>query len=168
VNLPKENDVYKKLKDIDLFKPNHSVVKPVYTDSLNNNKPPVSLYEDHLRLQKEVIKQMEDKRKKDKKDVDYIKFSLKNIEHNMATLKDINYHLQLNTAQQKEIFDLIVELLAILKTSNKKEAEGKFQKVKAKIESLKADYETVIWLFTMLEGARQLYQSLPPIPNIKP
>lgn len=143
--------------------------------SIASNKPkkvdyvdPRQQYQERL----EAIAEAKDRKEREEREYrESVISELQGIKHNVATLQDINYHLQLNTAQQKEIFDLIVEILAIVKSSNQEEAKGKFEKVTEKIKSLtslKDSWETVQWLLTMANSAYIAYQSAPHIPIIKP
>ena len=89
--------------------------------------------------------------------------SLQGIESNTAILKEMNYHLQMNTEHQKEIVDLMLESLAIMKSSNEEEAKSKFDKVKEKINSLtglKDSVETVQWLISTAKSAYIMYLTL--------
>jgi len=116
----------------------------------------------------------EEKARKEREEREYresVISKLQGIEHNTATLQEMNYHLQKNTEHQKEIFDLMVEALSIIKSSNPEEAKGKLEMVKEKINSLtslKDSVETVQWLITMANSAFIAYQSAPHIPYIKP
>lgn len=137
--------------------------------SMTSSKPKKVDTIDIRQQYKETLQAVARERREDVERQKAMLARLEGIEYNTATLQEINYHLQLNTAQQKEIFDLIVEILAIVKSSNQEEAKGKFEKVKEKINSLtslKDSVETVQWLLTMANSAYIAYQSLPPIPHI--
>lgn len=143
--------------------------------NIASSKPKKSNYTDFREQHMKTLEAINEAKAREKREEREYRESviskLQGIEHNTATLQDINYHLQLNTAQQKEIFDLIVEILAIVKSSNQDEAKGKLEKVTEKIKSLtslKDSVETVQWLITMANSAFIAYQSAPHIPYIKP
>ncbi|MBY0201611.1 hypothetical protein H7U05_30915 [Priestia megaterium] len=89
--------------------------------------------------------------------------SLQGIESNTAILKEMNYHLELNNAHQREIIDLMIEALSIMKSDNEKEAESKRDNFIGKVQSLNTlrdSVETAKWLIGLAKSAYVMYQSL--------
>lgn len=110
------------------------------------------------RLREEARKQREaEKREEEKLEL------LRGIKENTNVLKEMNYHLELNTHFQREIIDLTIEALSIMKSSNQDEAKTKLDTFKEKVDlltSLKDMEETARWLIGLGKGAFLMYQSL--------
>lgn len=88
---------------------------------------------------------------------------LKDIKENTTILKEMNYHLELNNIYQREIIDLTIEALSIMKSSNQNEAKNKLDMFKEKVDflnSLKDGAETAKWLIGLAKSAYIMYQSL--------
>jgi len=110
------------------------------------------------RIQEEVRKEREhEEREKTKIAL------LQDIKANTTVLKEMNYHLELNNAYQREIVDLTIEALSIMKSSDEKEAKSKLDMVKEKVDflnSLKDGEETAKWIIGMAKSAYIMYQTL--------
>ncbi|MBP1934869.1 hypothetical protein [Ammoniphilus resinae] len=92
----------------------------------------------------------EAKQEKIRKDEEYkqsVLSALQGIEKNTANLSDMVLLLQKNEEKQEEVFKLLVQILEIAKSPNKKEAESKYRKVMTEIGKFRGDIETAAQLF---------------------
>lgn len=69
--------------------------------------------------------------------------ALQQIASNTKPLSDMLSLIQHSNDKQDEIFELLVEMLAISKSTNKKEAEGAFKTVMNKAIKLGSDYDSI-------------------------
>ncbi|MEH7166089.1 hypothetical protein V7088_06075 [Priestia megaterium] len=110
------------------------------------------------RIQEEVRKEREhEEREKTKIAL------LQDIKANTTVLKEMNYHLELNNAHQREIIDLMIEALSIMKSDNEKEAKSNRDNFIGKVQSLNTlrdSVETAQWLIGMAKSAYVMYQTL--------
>ncbi|MGW7734638.1 hypothetical protein [Bacillus velezensis] len=74
---------------------------------------------------------------------------LSGIERNTAVLQEISYLMRTNNEKKDELFQLIVEMLEVLKSNNKEEAVSKYRKVMDKVNSFKGDVETATSLYSI-------------------
>lgn len=84
--------------------------------------------------------------------------SLQGIEKNTAILTEMTTLLQKNGERQEEIFAIMIEIMEIMKSSNKEEAETKFAAVTRKITTFTENAGTVTSLIGM---AQTVYNALP-------
>jgi hypothetical protein len=104
------------------------------------------------------------KREKERKeDIEIANKQTEYLKENVTLLKEMNYHLELNNAHQREIIDLMIEALSIMKSDNEKEAESKRDNFIGKVQSLNTlrdSAETAKWLIGLAKSAYVMYQSL--------
>ncbi|WP_338782476.1 hypothetical protein [Metabacillus sp. FJAT-52054] len=86
--------------------------------------------------------------------------ALQGIEKNTAILTEMSMLLKENKDKQEEIFEIMVEILAIMKSSNEEEAKSRFTTVMEKITAFKDGSETLISLYGMAQQVYTVYQSL--------
>ncbi len=111
----------------------------------NPLKDAVMNYEDIMKNINEKVRK--DLEKKEKYDQEVLN-TLKNIEMNMANLASILNLIREGNEKQNEIYEIIVELLALAKETNKQEIESKYRKIMNKITSFTDDIETMTTLAT--------------------
>lgn len=87
--------------------------------------------------------------------------ALQGIEKNTALLTEMTFLLQKNNKNQEEIFQLMVEILAIMKSANQEEAGNKFTTVMQKITGFTDNASTLQSLFGMANTVYNAYQALP-------
>jgi len=131
--------------------------------SMTSSKPKNVDYsqsrQQYLERLEEVARKVREQEERDKEKVAL----LQDIKSNTNILQEMNYHLQMNTEHQKEIVDLMLESLAIMKSSNEEEAKSKLDKVKEKIEflnTLNDTKETAKWLISMAKSAYIMFLTL--------
>lgn len=86
--------------------------------------------------------------------------ALQGIEKNTATLTEMTLLLQKSGKRQDEIFAIMVEILAIMKSNNEEEAKSRFTTVMEKITAFKDNTETAISLYGMAQTVYNTFQSL--------
>jgi hypothetical protein len=69
--------------------------------------------------------------------------------------------LQKNKEIQDDIFELLIEVLEIMKSQNKEEAESRYKKVMRKIGEYSGHIESIQTLYGISQTAFNAYNSLP-------
>ncbi|AMK73074.1 MULTISPECIES: hypothetical protein [Bacillus] len=90
--------------------------------------------------------------KKEKDEQEYREQTLQllaGIERNTAILHEISSLMKKNNDKQNETFDIIVEILEIMKSKSNEEVVGRYQKVMSKINQFTNDVETIKSLYTI-------------------
>ncbi|MED3602442.1 hypothetical protein P4472_10955 [Bacillus subtilis] len=101
----------------------------------------MDLAEEGLRLE-EVDAEIERKSLEEKKYRDQTIDLLTGIEKNTAVFHEISLLMRKNTDKQEETFEIIIEMLEMLKTSNMEENESKYRKVMKKINQFTGDIQS--------------------------
>lgn len=105
-----------------------------------------------------------DREEAEKRDTDFresVVNALQGIEKNTALLTEMTILLQNSNDKQDEMFQLMIEILEIMKSSNKEEAESKFTTVMKKITAFSENASTIQSLIGMAQTVYIAYQSLP-------
>lgn len=121
-------------------------------------------YLDFSHLEEAMEEINRDKEEKEQRDLEYkesVLNSLHGIEKNTALLTEMTLLLQRSNDKQDEIFKLIVEIMEIMKSTDKEEAESKYRTVMKKIGEFTGDFSTVQSLYGMGQAVFNAYQSLP-------
>ncbi|MCQ9285299.1 hypothetical protein NQ129_26395 [Priestia aryabhattai] len=111
---------------------------------------------------REIGDRIAEEKNKEKRELEQYRESvlvtLQGIEKNTAVLKEMSMLLQKHGEKQDEIFAIMIEIMEIMKCSNKEEAETKFAAVTRKIATVSEHASTV----TSLVGiAKTVYDALP-------
>lgn len=110
---------------------------------------------------REIDKQREEKELKEIEFRDSVVNALQGIEKNTALLTEMTILLQKSNDKQDEMFQLMIEILEIMKSPNKEEAESKFTTVMKKITTFSENASTMQSLISMAQTVYNAYQSLP-------
>jgi flagellar motor component MotA len=86
--------------------------------------------------------------------------ALQGIERNTAFLSEVSHLLQKNNERQDEIFQLLVEILEIMKSRTIEEAESKYRQVMRKIGEFAGDIGTIQTLYGIGQAVFNAFQSL--------
>ncbi|WLR56506.1 hypothetical protein LC048_06265 [Mesobacillus subterraneus] len=109
----------------------------------------------------EIALEKEEKEKKEQEYRESVISTLQGIEKNTALLAEMTLLLQKNNEKQDDMFELMVEILAIMKSSNQEEAESKYTEVMKKITTFTDNASTVQSLVNMAQTVFNAYQSMP-------
>jgi|GEM_PF-4868517 len=112
-------------------------------------------------LSEEMAREREENERKETEFREAVVSALKGIEKNTALLTEMTLLLQKSNDKQDEIFNLMVEILEIMKSSNKEEAESKYSTVMKKITTITDNANTIQSLVGMANTVFNAYQSLP-------
>lgn len=111
---------------------------------------------------REIGDKIAEERDREKRELEQYRESilvtLQGIEKNTAVLKEMSMLLQKNGEKQDEIFAIMIEIMEIMKCSNKEEAETKFAAVTRKITTVSEHASTVTSLISI---AKTVYDALP-------
>lgn len=102
-----------------------------------------------------------DKEEAEKKETEFresVVKALHGIEKNTALLTEMTMLLQKSNDKQDEMFKLVVEIMEIMKSANKEEADSKYTTVMRKITTFSENASTIQSLIGM---AQTVYNALP-------
>jgi len=105
----------------------------------------------------------EEKEEAEKRETEYresVVKALQGIEKNTALLTEMTVLMQKNNDKQEQIFELITEILSIMKSKDKEEAESKFTAVMKKIAAVSDGVNGVSSLFTMAQTVYTAAQAM--------
>ncbi|WP_077304002.1 hypothetical protein [Terribacillus halophilus] len=111
-------------------------------------------------INEEITQEREEKERVETEYREAVVSALQGIEKNTALLTDMTLLLQKNNEKQEEIFALFVEILEIMKSSNKEEAESKFTAVMKKIAAVSDGVNGASSLFTMAQTVYTACQAM--------
>ncbi|SFE90880.1 hypothetical protein SAMN05428981_11018 [Bacillus sp. OV194] len=123
--------------------------------------------EDLWKQQQEVFDMVRNQKEAEKqRELEYqeaVLNALHGIEKNTAILTEMTLLLQKSNEKQDELFQLMVEILGIMKSSTIQEAESKFATVMRKITEFTDHANTMQSLINMATSVYNAYQALPQI-----
>lgn len=129
--------------------------------NMNYPKPP-QIDTSHLDATMDAMaREREETERKENEFREAVVNTLKGIEKNTALLTEMTLLLQKSSDKQEEIFTLMVEILAIMKSANQEEAESKYVSVMRKITALNENFSTIQSLVGMANTVVTAYQALP-------
>lgn len=130
--------------------------------SITSKKFDVPSYEKSAYQLKDITKSINEAKAREKRElIEYresVVQALQGIEKNTAILTEMTTLLQKNSEKQEEIFAIMIEIMEIMKSSNKEEAETKFAAVTRKITTFTENAGTVTSLIGM---AQTVFNALP-------
>jgi hypothetical protein len=88
--------------------------------------------------------------------------ALQGIEKNTALLTEMTLLLQKSNEKQDEIFQIMIEILAIMKSSSVEEADSKFKSIMKKVNDLNTSVSTMQSLVSMATTVHNAYQAMFP------
>ena len=94
--------------------------------------------------------------------------ALQGIEKNTALLTEMTILLQRSNDKQDEMFQLMVEILEIMKSKNQEEADNKVTTVTQKITAFTNNANTVLSLCGMVNTVYNAFQASQGIPPLTP
>jgi hypothetical protein len=113
---------------------------------------------------KEIQQRLAEQKEREKQEeLEYRKAvlsALQGIEKNTAFLSEVTLLLQKNIENQDELFQLLVEIMEIMKSKTNEEAESKYRKVMRKIGEFTADIGTIQTLYGIGQAVFNAFQSL--------
>ncbi|WP_342537946.1 hypothetical protein MKY15_15655 [Sporosarcina sp. FSL K6-1540] len=109
----------------------------------------------------EIYRNREETEKRETEYRESVVNALQGIEKNTALLTEMTILLQKSNDKQDEMFQLMIEILGIMKSSNEEEAESKFTTVMKKITTFTENASTMQSLISMAQTVYNAYQSLP-------
>lgn len=113
---------------------------------------------------KEIQQQIAEQKEREKQEeLEYRKAvlnALQGIEKNTAFLSEVTLLLQKNIEKQDELFQLLVEIMEIMKSRTNEEAESKYRKVMRKIGEFAGDIGTIQTLYGIGQAVFNAFQSL--------
>jgi flagellar motor component MotA len=130
------------------------------TDRIINNDP---FKEGGDRIRELQEKIHEQKMREKQEELEYreaVLKALQGIERNTAFLSEVSLLLQKNNERQDEIFQLLVEILEIMKSRTIEEAESKYRQVMRKIGEFAGDIGTIQTLYGIGQAVFNAFQSL--------
>jgi hypothetical protein len=134
------------------------------TDRIINNDPFKEVGDQVRELQEKIHEQKMREKQEELEYREAVLKALQGIERNTALLSEISLLLQKNNERQDEIFQLIVEILEIMKSRTIEEAESKYRQVMRKINEFTGDFATIQTLhgmvYTVFNAVQSLFQSL--------
>jgi flagellar motor component MotA len=86
--------------------------------------------------------------------------ALQGIEKNTAFLSEVTLLLQKNNEKQDELFQLLVEIMEIMKSKTIEETESKYRKVMRKIGEFTGDIGTIQTLYGIGQAVFNAFQSI--------
>lgn len=127
-------------------------------EPLNKAKMIPQKYEPDMKLYEEIRKNKEEEQQSELDYRESILNSLQGIEKNTALLTEMTLLLQKSNDKQDEMFLLIVEIMEIMKSANKEEADSKFTVVTKKITAFT---DTASTMQSLIGMATTVYNALP-------
>lgn len=131
---------------------------------LHNPIHPTNMGIDTSYLDKSLEEIYRNREETEKRETEYresVVNALQGIEKNTALLTEMTILLQKSNDKQDEMFQLMIEILGIMKSSNEEEAESKFTTVMKKITTFTENASTMQSLISMAQTVYNAYQSLP-------
>jgi hypothetical protein len=140
-------------KNKPLPKLNPMLTKPIEPIKVDTSELDASL--------EEIARKREDEERVQSEFRDSVVNALKGIEKNTSVLTEMTLLLQKSNDKQDEMFALMIEILEIMKSSSKEEADSKFTTVMKKITTISDNANTIQSLIGMANTVYNAYQSLP-------
>lgn len=108
-------------------------------------------------LSNKYVREMSEMHRKEEEYKQAVLNTLQGIENNTASLAEISVLIRENTEKQKEVYEIITEILAMNLIEQKKEADNTYRKVMKKITNLNSDVNTIQKLTSM---ANNIYNQI--------
>ncbi|WP_176202446.1 hypothetical protein [Geobacillus sp. LEMMY01] len=125
-------------------------LKFTYPESLTNYQISDQFNATVNRMREIQQRLAEQKEREKQEELEYRKAvlsALQGIEKNTAFLSEVTLLLQKNIENQDELFQLLVEIMEIMKSKTNEEAESKYRKIMRKIGEFTADIGTIQTLY---------------------
>lgn len=138
-------------------------LKIAYPESLVNyqiSNPFNATIKSMNEIQQRVAEQKEREKQEELEYRKAVLSALQGIEKNTAFLSEVTLLLQKNIGNQDELFQLLVEIMEIMKSKTNEEAESKYRLVMRKIGEFTGDIGTIQTLYGIGNTVFNVFQSI--------